>query len=105
MTALVLLLRRELTLAWGRGGGPMLALAFLAAATAALPLAIGPSPARLAAVAVGAAWVSLVLATLLSLDRLFERDFEDGALELLALGPLPFEAVGAVKCAAQWIAC
>jgi heme exporter protein B len=104
MSALIFLLRRELALAWGRGGGPLLALAFLAAATAALPLAAGPSPARLAAVAVGAAWVSLVLASLLCLDRLFERDFEDGALELLALGPLPLEAVGAVKCAAQWLA-
>ena len=104
MSALGLLFRRELALAWGRGGGPLLALAFLAAATAALPLAAGPSPERLAVVAVGAAWVSLVLANLLCLDRLFERDFEDGALELLALGPLPLEVVSAVKCAAQWIA-
>jgi heme exporter protein B len=104
MTALGLLFRREMALAWGRGGGPTVALAFLAAATMALPLAAGPSPAGLAGIAGGAAFVSLVLASLLSLDRLFERDFEDGSLELLALGPLPLEAVGAVKCVALWSA-
>jgi len=38
------------------------------------------------------------------LERLFERDFEDGALDLLALGPVPLEAVAAVKCLAQWLA-
>ncbi len=104
MSALRLLLRRELALAWGRGGGPLLALGFFAAATAMLPLAVRPSPARLAAVAGGVTWVGLVLASLLSLERLFERDFEDGSLDLLALGPLPLEAVSAVKCMAQWLA-
>ena len=104
MSALTVLLRRELALAWGRGGGPLLALGFFAAATAMLPLAIGPAPARLATVAGGVTWVSLALANLLSLERLFERDFEDGTLDLLALGPLPLEGVAAVKCLAQWLA-
>lgn len=104
MTALTVLLRRELTLAWGRGGGPSLGLGFYAGITTLLPLALGPSPARLAAVAGGVAWVGLALAGLLSLERLFERDFEDGSLDLLVLGPLPLEAVCAVKCVAQWLA-
>ncbi len=98
------LLRRELALAWGRGGGPLLACAFYAAMTVLLPLAAGPSPQKLAVVAVGSAWVALALSTLLSLERLFERDFEDGALDLLALGPAPLELVCAVKCLAQWLA-
>jgi heme exporter protein B len=98
------LLRRELALAWGRGGGPLLACAFYAAMTVLLPLAAGPSPQRLAVVAPGSAWVALALASLLSLERLFERDFEDGALDLLALGPAPLELVCAVKCLAQWLA-
>jgi heme exporter protein B len=98
------LLRRELALAWGRGGGPLLACAFYAAMTVLLPLAAGPSPQRLALVAAGSAWVALALASLLSLERLFERDFEDGALDLLALGPAPLELVCAVKCLAQWLA-
>jgi len=102
--SLMVLLRRELALAWGRGGGPLLACAFYVAMASLLPLAAGPSPARLAAVAPGSAWVALALASLLSLERLFERDFEDGALDLLTLAPAPLELVCAVKCLAQWIA-
>ncbi len=97
------LFQREVSLAWGRGGGPLLAVGFYAAAATLLPLAIGNEPGRLAAVAPGAAWVCLALASLLSLERLFERDFEDGALELLTLGPLPLEIICAVKALAQFL--
>jgi len=83
------LLRRELAMSWGKGGGPLLALAFYVAIATLLPLAIGSEPGRLAAIAPGAAWIGLALASLLSLERLFERDYEDGALDLLALGPAP----------------
>jgi len=80
------LYRRELALAWGRGGGPLTALAFFLGVTTLLPLAVGAEPGRLSAVAPGSAWLALALASLLSLERLFERDYEDGALDLLALG-------------------
>jgi len=103
MTGLRALLGRELALSWGRGGGALLALAFYLAMATLLPLAAGPEPARLAAVAPGSAWLALALASLLSLERLFERDYEDGALDLLALGPAPLEAVAFAKCLAQWI--
>jgi heme exporter protein B len=103
MTLFWTLLRRELALAWGRGGGPLLALGFFVAAALMLPFSLGPEPARLARVAAGAAWVFLALASLLSLERMFERDFEDGALDLLSLGALPLEAVATLKCLAQWI--
>src|SRR5690606_15958034 len=98
------LLGREVALAWGRGGGPLVALGFYAGVATLLPLAIGPEPERLAAVAPGAAWVALALAALLSLERLFERDYEDGALDLLVLGPAPLELTCAVKCLGQWVA-
>jgi heme exporter protein B len=98
------LFRRELALAWSGGGGPLLAVGFYAAVTTLVPLAVDPDPRRLAGVATGVAWVALALASLLSLERMFERDFEDGALDLLALGPAPLEAVAAVKCLAQWTA-
>ncbi|HEY2179491.1 MAG TPA: heme exporter protein CcmB [Caulobacteraceae bacterium] len=103
MRPLTTLLRREVSLAWGRGGGPLLAVGFLVAAATLFPLALGPAPGPLAAVASGAAWVILALASLLTLERLFERDYEDGALDLLALGPLPLESVCAVKCLASWL--
>lgn len=98
------LYRRELALAWGRGGGPLTALAFFLGVTTLLPLAVGSEPGRLAAVAPGSAWLALALASLLSLERLFERDYEDGALDLLALGPVPLELTGLAKVAAQWTA-
>jgi heme exporter protein B len=103
MRALAILFGRELSLAWGRGGGVLLALAFYGCITTLLPLAAGPTDS-LPLLAVGSAWLSLALASLLSLERLFERDFEDGALDLLALGPAPLEAVAAAKCLAQWLA-
>ena len=52
----------------------------------------------------GFAWLVLALASLLSLERLFERDFEDGALDLLALGPRRWKRSPLAKCLAQWIA-
>ncbi len=98
------LLARETSLAWGRGGGPLVTVGFYAGVATLLPLAIGPEPDRLAAIAPGAAWVALALASLLSLDRLFERDFEDGALDLLALAPTPLELTCLIKCFGQWLA-
>lgn len=104
MNAWLILLRRELALAWGGGGGPLLALTFYAAMTTLVPLSIGADPARLAAVSTGLAWLALALATLLSLERLFERDYEDGTLDLLTLGAAPLETVCFAKCLAQWLA-
>jgi heme exporter protein B len=104
MSALERLFRRELAMAWGGGGGPLLALGFYAAVTTLIPLSTSPDPRRLAGMATGIAWVALALASLLSLERMFERDFEDGALDLISLGSLPLEAVAAVKALAHWAA-
>jgi len=104
MSRALALLARETALAWGRGGGPLVSVGFYAGVATLLPLAIGPEPARLVAVAPGAAWVALALAALLSLDRLFERDYEDGALDLLVMAPVPLEIACAIKCLGQWIA-
>ena len=52
----------------------------------------------------GASFAALALSSLLSLERLFERDYEDGALDLLSLGRPGLELVALVKCAAQWLA-
>jgi heme exporter protein B len=104
VSRLTVLLARETALAWGRGGGALVSVGFYAGVATLLPLAIGPEAERLAAVASGAAWVALALASLLSLERLFERDYEDGALDLLTLSPLPLELTCAVKCLGQWIA-
>lgn len=104
MNRLGALIAREAALAWGRGGGPLVAVGFYAGVATLLPLAIGSEPQRLAAIAPGASWVALALATLLSLERLFERDYEDGALDLLVLSPTPLELTCLVKCVGQWLA-
>jgi heme exporter protein B len=103
VSALLALFRRELSLAWGRGGGPLFACAFYVGLATLMPLATSPAPQALSAVAPGVAFAALALSSLLSLERLFERDFDDGALDLLALGPASLEAVCAVKCLAQWL--
>ncbi len=104
MSPLGALMIREFSLAWGRGGGPLVTVGFYAGVATLLPLAIGPEPERLGAIATGAAWVALALASLLSLDRLFERDHEDGALDLLTLTPTPLELTCLIKCLGQWLA-
>jgi heme exporter protein B len=102
--SLFALFRRDLRLAWGGGGGPLLAGGFYLGVVALVPLAAGASPDRLSVVAPGLAWLVLALASLLALERLFEPDYEDGALDLLALGRPPLAAVAAAKTAAHWCA-
>ena len=104
MSALFILWRRELALAWAGGGGPLLACGFFLCLTVLVPLAAGGDPAGLRPVAGGIAWLALALASILSLERLFERDHEDGALDLIALGPVPLELVVLAKAKAQWLA-
>lgn len=103
MNGFSVLFRRELAMAWSKGGGPAVALAFNVCAVTLLPLASGASLDKLKLLAPAFSWVALALASLLSLERLFERDYEDGALDLLALGPAPLELVALAKCLAQWI--
>lgn len=104
MRGLGALFSREMALAWGKGGGPMLALPFYGCIATLLPLSIGAEPQRLASIATGVSWLALALASLLSLERMFERDLEDGGLDLLTLGEPPLEMVCFLKCLSQWLA-
>ncbi len=94
---------RDMRLATRAGGSAFLALAFFAMTATLVPLGIGAETRLLGAVAAGILWVCAVLAALLSLDRLFQADFEDGSLDVLALGPLPLESIAAAKIAAHWL--
>src|SRR5690606_17030281 len=97
------LLARDLRLALRSGGGAGLGLAFCLIVVLLLQLGVGPEQSRLAPQAPGFLWVAALLACLLSLDRLFQADWEDGVLDVLALAPLPLEAVVAVKALAHWL--
>jgi heme exporter protein B len=97
------LVARDVRLATRAGGSAFLALAFFAMTATLVPLGIGAEVRLLSAVAAGILWVCAVLAALLSLDRLFQADFEDGSLDVLALGPLPLESIASAKIAAHWL--
>jgi heme exporter protein B len=66
------------------------------------PLGVGPAPELLHALGPGVLWVAALLASLLSLPRLFATDFADGTLEQIALSPYPLPALVSGKIAAHW---
>ena len=97
------LLIRDLRLAFRAGGGFGLGLGFFLILCVLIPLGVGPEGGRLSAIAPGILWVGALLACLLSLDRLFALDWEDGSLDLLATAPLPLEGAVAMKALAHWV--
>lgn len=103
MTAFCLLVRRELRLALRQGGDAAMVVAFFVLTVILFPFGVGPEPELLARIAAGILWVTALLAALLSLERLFQADFEDGSLEALALLPLALEAQVLAKCLAHWL--
>lgn len=100
---MIRLFTRDLALAVRAGGGFGLALVFFLILVALVPFSIGPESQLLARIAPGILWVGALLACLLSLDRIFANDFEDGTLDLLATSPIPLEGVTFAKAAAHWV--
>ena len=103
MSPFATLLIRDVKLAARSGGSAALALSFFALVATLVPLGVGADLKLLARVAGGVLWVGAVLAALLSLDRLFQGDYEDGSLDLIALSPLPLELTALAKIFAHWL--
>ena len=103
LRASVALIRRDLGLSLTRGGGPLLSVGFYLTLMAMIPLSLGPDQAVLSRIAAGLTWLCLALSSLLSLERLFERDYEDAVFDTLRLGPLPLELIALLKCLSQWL--
>jgi len=97
------LLIREIRLALRSGGGAGLGLAFFLIVVMLVPFGVGPNQQILGQIAPGILWIGALLASLLSLDRLFQSDSEDGTLDILALSPMPLEQLVAVKALAHWL--
>jgi len=97
------LLIRDLRLAFRAGGGFGLGLAFFLIVLMLVPFGIGPESGLLGRIAPGFLWIAALLATLLSLDRIFQLDYEDGTLDLLATSPLPLESIVLAKSIAHWL--
>ena len=103
MRALAALVRRDLLLALRQGGGAGTALGFFLTVVVLLPLGLGPDLALLQRIAPGALWIALLLSVLLSAERIFQADYDDGSLELFTMGPAALELVVAAKALAHWL--
>ena len=103
MSAFIAILRRDISLSLRSGVDSAQPLIFFVIALTLFPLGVGPSPEILERIGVGVIWVLALLAVMLSLDRLFQADAEDGSLEQLALADLPLELTVLAKCLAHWL--
>lgn len=103
MNAFLTVIRRDLLLAMRRKNEVLTALFFFIIVVSLFPLGIGPEPQLLKKIAPGVLWVAALLATMLSLNRLFAADHADGTLEQLVLSPSPLGLLVAGKIAAHWL--
>lgn len=78
-------------------------LIFFVLVVTLFPLAVTPSENLLRVMAPGVIWVSALLSVLLSLDRLFKQDYEDGSLDQLMLSPNPLVILVLAKVSAHWL--
>lgn len=101
---LLRIMLRDLALAWRQRADVLSTLIFYVMVVSLFPLGIGPEPATLRVIAPGVLWVAALLASMLSLARLFAADHGDGTLEQLLLSPHPLTLLVLAKIAAHWIA-
>lgn len=95
--------RRDLLLAARRRSDVATALLFFVIVVSLYPLGVGSEPALLRTIAPGVIWVAALLASMLSLGRLFAADYADGTLEQMLLSATPLGAIVAAKVAAHWL--
>lgn len=95
--------RRELVMAWAGGSGLFLPVAFFAGAIFLGPLGIGTEPKLLAAIAPGMIFVALCLASLTTLERIFQADLEVGALDHHRVSGVMMELASVLKVLAHWL--
>ena len=100
---LIAIIQRELRLAVRQLGDSTVIVMFFVLASILFPFGIGPEPNTLARIAPGVIWTTALLAAMLSFERLFLPDYEDGSLEQLALSPAPLEFVALGKAIAHWL--
>jgi heme exporter protein B len=104
MSAFSALVRRDLKLATRLGGGALTGVLFFLTVVTVIPFGVGPDMALLGRIGPAILWIGALLATLLTLDRLFQADRDDGSLDLILAGTLPLELVVVAKCIAHWLA-
>lgn len=103
MLAYLALMKRDLLLAARTRQEILQPLLFFAVTASLFPLALNPDPKLLQAIAPGVLWVSALLALLLSLDKLFNPDYQDGSLQQLLLSTLPLSSIMLIKALVHWL--
>ena len=103
MGTIMAIIRRDLSLVMRQGSDAFVVLIFFIVTVTLFPLGVSPDPLILQNLASGIVWVGALLAAMLSLDRLFQTDYDDGSLELLVLSPYPLEIVVLCKCFVHWL--
>lgn len=104
MSALGALIRRDLRIALRVGGGAPIGVLFFLTVVVLMPFALGPDLPLLQRIGPAVLWLGAMLASLLTLDRLFVADQDDGSLDLIAMSRTPLELSCAAKALAHWLA-
>ena len=103
MSYFLIVLKRDLKLAFRRWSELANPLLFFVVVASLFPLAVSPSGEELRTIGSGVLWIAALLSSLLALEGLFRSDAEDGSLEQIMLSPAPFGLVVLAKVAAHWI--
>lgn len=103
LMAFTAILKRDFTLAIRQGGGIGTAIGFFLTVVVLLPLGLGPDQNLLSRIAPGALWIALLLSVLLSADKLWQADHDDGSLEVMALSDTPLEITALAKSTVHWL--
>ncbi|MCG6345053.1 heme exporter protein CcmB [Vibrio fluvialis] len=103
LSTMTTIIRRELLIAFRRQADIFNPLWFFIIVITLFPLSIGPDPSLLSRIAPGIVWVAALLSALLSLERLFRDDYQDGSLEQMMLMPVPLPVVVISKVLAHWL--
>lgn len=103
MNGVSAILGREMRLALRQSSDTMMVIAFFVIAVVLFPFGVGPEPNMLARIGPGVIWVAALLAAMLSMERMFQADYEDGSLELLVLTPVPLELTVIAKVFSHWL--
>ena len=103
MSPLAAIFMRDLRLAVRVGGGGGIGVLFFLIVVVLMPFAIGPDLTLLSRIGPAILWLGALLASLLTLDRLFTADHEDGSLDLILMGGTPLELAIAAKAFAHWL--
>ncbi len=103
MAAFLALLARDLRLALRQGTDSLMVVAFFVVTVVLFPFGVGPEAEILERISAGVLWVTALLASMLSLDRLFQQDYEDGSLDQLVRAPTPLSLVVGAKVLAHWL--